>query len=93
MKTIIHGKFPRLLLYPDFSPYVAKYSDNGQAKSKDQLQAYFKQYMMRAPLDYFRRSIETRAANLVRFSLNEGSPLYALGMRTYFWMKGAGFSS
>jgi hypothetical protein len=51
MKTIIHGKFPRLLLYPDFSPYVAKYSDNGQAKSKDQLQAYFKQYMMRAPLD------------------------------------------
>jgi hypothetical protein len=93
MKTIIHGNFPRLLLYPEFTPYVAKYADNGLAKSKTQMRAYFKEYMMRAPLDYLRYSIETRAVNAVRFSLNEDSPLYRLGMRTYFWMKGSGFSS
>ncbi len=31
-------------LYPDFSPYVAKYADNGGAKSSKELRKYFKYY-------------------------------------------------
>ena len=95
MKTTLHGRFPlpRRALYPHFSPYVAKYADNGLAKSKVELDRYFRQYMMRAPLDYLRHSIERSAVDLVRSSLDERSPLYALGKRTYFWVKGTGFSS
>ena len=38
MKTTLHGDVG---LYPDFSPYVAKYADNGGAKSKAELRSYF----------------------------------------------------
>jgi hypothetical protein len=92
MKTTIHGREKRLLSGPDFTPYVAKYADNGLAKSKEELDAYFKQYMMRAPLAYLRHRIENRSTNFLRFSLEEDSPLFKLGMRTYFWVKGRGFS-
>jgi hypothetical protein len=92
MKTTIHGKEKRLLSGPDFSPYVAKYADNGRAKSKEELDAYFKQYMMRAPLAYLKHRIAKRSTNLLRFSLNEESQLFRLGARTYFWLSGRGFS-
>jgi len=48
--------------------------------------------MMRAPLAYLRHRIENRSTNFLRFSLEEDSPLFKLGMRTYFWVKGRGFS-
>src|SRR6266571_6622242 len=34
MKTTLHGKWPESRLYPEFSPYVAKYADNGRARTK-----------------------------------------------------------
>ena len=92
MKTTIHGKEERLLAGPDFSPYVTKYADNGLAKSKDELNAYFKQYMMRAPLAYLKHRIARRSTNLLRFSVKEDSQLFRLGARTYFWLSGRGFS-
>ena len=92
MKTTIHGREKRLLSGPDFTPYVAKYADNGLAKSKEELDAYFNQYMRRAPLAYLKHRIENRSANFLRFSLEEDSPLFRLGMRTYYWAKGQGFS-
>ena len=92
MKTTIHGKCPRLLSEPDFVPYVTKYADNGQAKSNEEVRAYFRNYMLRAPLDYLRNRIERRITNLVRFSLPEDSLLYSLGLKSYFWAKGAGFN-
>lgn len=92
MKTTIHGKSPKLLLGPDFVPYVTKYADNGQAKSKEEVEAYFRSYMMRAPLDYLIHRIEKRATGLVRFSLQEDSRAYTMAARTYFWLKGARLS-
>ena len=92
MKTTVHGREKRLLSGPDFIPYVAKYADNGLAKSKVELDAYFRQYMMRAPLAYLKHRIEKRSTNFLRFSLEEDSPLFRLGVRTYFWAKGQGFS-
>jgi len=92
MKTTIHGEERRLLSGPDFVPYVAKYADNGLAKSKVEVDAYFKQYMMRAPLAYLRHRIVKRSTNFLRFSLGEDSQLFRLGVRTYFWSRGQGFS-
>ena len=34
MKTTLHGEFGPERLYPDFSPYVAKYADNGKARTR-----------------------------------------------------------
>ena len=33
-------------LYPDFTPYVTKYADNGNAKSKTELDDYFRFYKL-----------------------------------------------
>jgi len=92
MKTTIHGKEKRLLSGPDFVPYVGKYADNGLAKSKQELDAYFREYMMRAPLAHLKHRIEKRSINFLRFFLKENSHLFKLGVRTYSWAKGKGFS-
>jgi len=42
MKTVLHGGVRKL--YPDFTPYVAKYGDNGRAFSLSELQEYFRFY-------------------------------------------------
>jgi len=38
MRTTLHNVES---LYPDFTPYVAKYADNGGAKTKRELTRYF----------------------------------------------------
>lgn len=88
MKTTLHGDFPRRSLYPHFSPYVAKYADNGLAKSKEELDAYFKQYMMRAPLDYLRRQVAVRTIDFLRSSIAPDSASFLAAKRTYHWLKG-----
>ena len=50
MKTTLHGKFAdkgNMGLYPDFTPYVTKYGDNGLARTAEELQAYFAEYAAR----------------------------------------------
>lgn len=42
VKTTLHGGVAAL--YPDFSPYVGKYGDNGQAYSESDLVRYFRYY-------------------------------------------------
>ncbi|HIA36530.1 MAG TPA: MBL fold metallo-hydrolase, partial [Flavobacteriales bacterium] len=58
MKTTLHGKWPESRLYPDFTPYVTKYADNGLAKSEEELYQYFSYYKKRAKLDFVIASIE-----------------------------------
>ena len=88
MKAILHGSFPARPLYPHFTPYVTKYADNGLARSKAELNAYFRQYMMRAPLDYLRHRIQSRAVDFARFSLEPDSASFKTAKRTYNWLKG-----
>jgi hypothetical protein len=42
VKTVLHGGMRSL--YPDFTPYVAKYGDNGRAYSVGELHNYFQSY-------------------------------------------------
>ncbi len=57
MKGILHGDWGRPRkslngrLYPYFTPYV-KYAENGRARSKAELSAYFRAYRARGPLDF-----------------------------------------
>src|SRR5581483_734804 len=65
MRTTLHGHRPVRPLYPDFTPYVAKYADNGRAKTYDELEAYFAAYRRRAPLDHFFHSLQNRSAGIL----------------------------
>ena len=50
MKTTLIGDWPvrgNPALYPDFTPFVAKYADNGKAKTAEALRRYFEDYKRR----------------------------------------------
>ena len=50
-KTTLHGdwwgKQGTAALYPHFTPFVGKYADNGDARSAEELRAYFAEYQRR----------------------------------------------
>lgn len=88
MKTTLHGTFPQTGLYPDFTPYVAKYGDNGRAKSEEELEQYFNAYRRRAPLDYFRHRFEKKSIETMRTLFAMDSALYRLVKGAYYFVKG-----
>jgi len=59
MKVTLHGDWGPGRLYPDFSPWVAKYGDNGRAHTLKELREYHWSYFWRAPADYLRHRFET----------------------------------
>jgi hypothetical protein len=89
MKTTLHGKAVRTGLFPDFTPYVAKYADNGRARTRDELAAYFAQYRRRAPFDFVRARLEKRSRNAFRALFQEGSAVYRLARSGYRLWKAA----
>ncbi len=87
MKTTLHGAWEKSKLYPHFTPYVSKYADNGQAKSTDELRAYFRAYRQRAPLDYMLDRLGHETKNLVRARVGHDAVLYKLLKRSYWNLK------
>lgn len=83
-KTQLVGKWPASRLYPDFTPYVAKYADNGRAKTAEELREYFKAYRNRAPIDYLRHRMQFMAASIVRNNLDASSSWYQLAQKTWW---------
>ena len=54
MKTTLHGTWEHAgtaALYPDLAPFL-KYADNGQARSPEELRAYFGEYRRRGFFDF-----------------------------------------
>jgi L-ascorbate metabolism protein UlaG (beta-lactamase superfamily) len=92
MKTTLHGDFGEGRLYPDFSPYVAKYSDNGRARTRNELAAYFAEYRRRDPVGFLRtkldthcvRPLQTQSAELLRAVLRPDSAAFRLAKEA-FW--------
>lgn len=87
MKTTLHGKWnvaAGLALYPDFSPYVAKYGDNGRAHSRLELSEYFSRYRQRAGIDYLRYQFESRAVDKIRSLVPLHSGTWKT-LRTAYW--------
>lgn len=89
MKTTLNGQFHNANLYPDFTPYVAKYGDNGMAKTRDELREYFSAYRRQAPYDFFRHKIEANCKRVITTMTGDGSRLYHALARTYHFLKSA----
>jgi hypothetical protein len=83
MRTTLHGTANADALYPHFTPFVGKYADNGGARTREELHAYFAAYRRRAPLDYLRHRMEARSKDVVRRVAPAGSPAYAIARRGY----------
>jgi hypothetical protein len=90
MKVTVHGDWPQgRPLYPDFTPFVAKYGDNGLAYTRDELRAYFAAYRRRAGFDYVRHALEAEAMHRFRQWVGPGTPLWSAARQTYWWLKAA----
>ena len=95
MRTVFHGHWKNQSLYPNFSPYVAKYGDNAGAKSIGELRRYFDAYRERAPWEYLRHQLSLRlhgvfeqgAINTFRSFVPINSPPYRLVRRAYRVLK------
>jgi hypothetical protein len=88
MKTTLHGKWPQSRLYPDFSPYVGKYADNGKARTRDELRDYFAEYRrMAGTFAFLRHRFTRRATEAARSLLEVDSPAYQVARRTYWALK------
>ena len=91
MKTTLHGPWGSGRLYPDFTPYVAKYADNGLARTQEELAAYFDEYRRRAPVEFLRHRLVQQYLNLldgpisrVRAYLPQDSKVYKWARRLYY---------
>jgi hypothetical protein len=63
MKVHLHGVRS---LYPDFTPFVAKYGDNGDARSRTELWRYFGHYVLRDPVGYALHCLRTPTEQVMR---------------------------
>lgn len=86
MRTHLVGKWPKSKLYPDFSPYVAKYADNGLAKTPEQLRQYFSEYRRRAPLEYILNDAQTRLASVFRTRVDSRSGIYQVARKAWWFV-------
>ena len=62
-------------LYPDFSPFVAKYFDNGGSGSLNELQSYFDYYKINSA-DYWRDIFFAKSEDIFRKYISEQNPLW-----------------
>jgi len=81
MKTTLHGGDS---LYPDFSPYVAKYGDNGGAKSSSELSYYFLHYFIRDPIGSTLKKVTTNSEHIVRTLIPADSGLFRTAKQFYY---------
>ena len=76
VKTILHGDVRSL--YPDFTPYVAKYGDNGRAFSVSELDDYFHAYRDESGFQEWLEYVRVKSTRKVRravLATLSGTPL------------------
>ncbi|MDR7133934.1 hypothetical protein J2X06_001118 [Lysobacter niastensis] len=89
MKTTLIGTWPRSGLYPDFTPYVARYSDQAEANTREELDEYFEAYRQRDPMEFWRHRMEMKAIDFFRSSVAGDSPIYSRAKAVYWALKRA----
>jgi hypothetical protein len=67
VKTVLHGGVRSL--YPDFTPYVAKYGDNGRAFSVAELNVYFQSYREESGFQGWLDHVRVRSTRQMRRAL------------------------
>jgi hypothetical protein len=81
MRTTLHNVQG---LYPHFTPYVAKYADNGGAKTKRELRTYFGHYYRRDPIAHTLKHLLDGSEMVFRKAFSEDSAAFRLTKRTYY---------
>jgi len=92
MRTTLHGKAE---LYPDFTPYLAKYGDNGDARTRQDLARYFREYRARDLMGFVRDQLDARcvrpfqadAARWLRRAVGGDSTLFRAVKGAYWGMR------
>lgn len=85
MKTTLHGD---ATLYPNFTPIVAKYADNGRAQSCAELKEYKRTYYERDLASLILGRLEENSLKFVRMILPERSVAFKAAKRFYWDWKG-----
>jgi hypothetical protein len=81
MRATLHGVDA---LYPDFSPYVAKYGDNGGAKSPSQLQSYFSHYRARDPIGAMMHQLSVKSEQTFRALVPADSRAFRAAKKMFY---------
>jgi hypothetical protein len=71
-------------LYPRFTPYVAKYGDNGGAKTTRELTRYFGHYYLRDPVAHTLKHFTNTSEMVLRKTLPEGSAMFRAVKSIYY---------
>ena len=87
MRTTLHGNWPESKLYPDFTPYVTKFGDNGHAHTPEELRAYLRAYRRRAPLAFIHSRLEHAAIDTVRRYTSHDSQTFRNFKAAYWRLK------
>jgi hypothetical protein len=85
VKTTLHGGVHSL--YPDFTPFVAKYGDNGRAFSNAELREYFAAYGRPSGLQGWLERARVDSARKVRVVLSANRSVYLGARRLYRYLK------
>jgi hypothetical protein len=85
MKTTMHGGLRSL--YPAFTPYVAKYGDNGRAFSREELREYFAAYQQEAGFHGWIDRMRVQGTRKVRNVLSANRNVYLFARRVYGYLK------
>jgi L-ascorbate metabolism protein UlaG (beta-lactamase superfamily) len=80
MRTTLHGGAS---LYPNFTPYVAKYADNGRAYTKSEIATYMADYRKRAPFEFLMHSVDLRSGGRYRKWLSPDSVSFRGAKKIY----------
>ena len=89
-KTTLLGDWPTRSLRPDFTARLAKYSDNGLARTSADIERYLAEYRRRSRRDFVEYEIRRqydgvlrRLARGARSRMAEGTPAHRAGQRLY----------
>ena len=97
MRVILHGQWQPGRLYPDFTPYVSKFADNGRAKTLSELGEYQRKYFRRDRVGYLRHRfdldfvmpLQQATSSLLRSRLGANSTVFRTAKKAYWYMRGA----
>jgi hypothetical protein len=87
MKTTLHGL--NSLYDKDISLIIAKYADNGEAQSIDELEKYTKEYKRRAGREFLYENFLDNSKRIFNrlISSNRGSSVYRASKKIYYKIK------
>jgi hypothetical protein len=97
MRVTLHGEWQPGRLYPDFTPYVSKFADNGRAKTLSELREYQRKYFRRDPVGYLRHRLDVAlfmplqeaSSSLLRSRLGANSTVFRTAKKAYWYLRGA----